>query len=76
VTSADIAEALEKKGHGLDKRKISLREPIKQLGTYNVPVKLHREVVVQLSVRVVAEGKPEATPEALKAAAETEAEKE
>jgi large subunit ribosomal protein L9 len=76
VTSADIAEALEKKRHGLDKRKISLREPIKQLGTYNVPVKLHREVVVQLSVRVVAEGKPEATPEALKAAAETEAEKE
>jgi large subunit ribosomal protein L9 len=68
VTSADIAEALEKKGYDLDKRKIGLREPIKKLGVHTVPVKLHREVVVQLPVKVVAEGKPEVTPEELKAA--------
>jgi hypothetical protein len=50
-----------------------LREPIKKLGEQTVPVKLHREVVVQLPVKVVAEGKPEATPAELKA--ETPAEK-
>jgi large subunit ribosomal protein L9 len=76
VTSADIAEALEKKGYELDKRKIGLREPIKKLGVHSVPVKLHREVVVQLPVKVGAEGKPEVTPAELKTAAETEKPKE
>jgi large subunit ribosomal protein L9 len=65
VTSADIAEALAKKGFDIDKRKIGLREPIKKLGAVAVPVKLHREVVVQVPVRVVAEGKPEPTPAGL-----------
>jgi large subunit ribosomal protein L9 len=65
VTSADIAEALAKKGFEIDKRKIGLREPIKKLGELAVPVKLHREVVVQVPVRVVAEGKPEPTPAGL-----------
>ena len=64
VTTADIAEALAKQGFETDKRKIGLREPIKKLGEYTVPVKLHREVVVQLSVKVVAEGKPEVAPKA------------
>ena len=59
VTSADIAEALAKQGFEIDKRKIGLREPIKKLGEKTVPVKLHREVVVQVPVKVVAEGKPE-----------------
>jgi large subunit ribosomal protein L9 len=76
VTSADIAEALDKKGYDVDKRKIGLREPIKKLGSHTVPVKLHREVVVQMLVKVVAEGKPEVTPPELKAAAETETAKE
>src|SRR5262245_13355642 len=58
VTSADIAEALAKKGFDIDKRKIGLREPIKKLGDVTVPVKLHREVVVQMPIRVVGEGKP------------------
>ena len=62
VTSADIAEALAKQGFETDKRKIALREPIKKLGEVTVPVKLHREVVVQLPVKVVAEGKPEVAP--------------
>jgi large subunit ribosomal protein L9 len=76
VTSADIAEALAKQGYEIDKRKIGLREPIKKLGPVTVPVKLHREVVVQLPVKVVAEGKPEVTPADLKAASDAEAAKQ
>jgi large subunit ribosomal protein L9 len=56
VTSADIAEALTAKGFELDRRKIQLPDPIKRLGEYTVPVKLHRDVTVQLKLRVVAEG--------------------
>jgi len=59
VTSSDIAEVLEKLGFEIDRRKIGLREPIKRLGEYTVPLKLHRDVVVQLPVKVVAEGRPE-----------------
>ena len=66
VTSADIAESLLKKGFDIDKRKIGLREPIKKLGEQTVPVKLHRDVVVNVPVKVVAEGKPEQTPAELK----------
>ncbi len=72
VTSADIAEALERKGFDVDKRKIGLREPIKKLGTHTVPLRLHREVTVELAVRVVAEGRPEVTPAELKAEAPAE----
>jgi large subunit ribosomal protein L9 len=60
VTTSDIAESLQKQSFETDRRKIGLREPIKKLGEYTVPIKLHREVVVQLPVKVVAEGKPEA----------------
>ena len=63
VNTSDIAEALAKLGFDTDKRKIGLREPIKKLGEYNVPLKLHREVTVTIPVRVVAEGKPEVAPE-------------
>ena len=56
VTSGDIAEALAAKGFDLDRRKLQLPEPIKKIGAYDVPVKLHRDVTVQLKVRVVAEG--------------------
>jgi large subunit ribosomal protein L9 len=62
VTSADIAESLLKHGFEVDKRKIGLREPIKKIGEHTVPVRLHRDVVVQVPVRVVAEGKPEVAP--------------
>ena len=44
VTSADIAEALAAKGFPVDKRKIVLENPIKTVGEYEIPVKLHREV--------------------------------
>jgi large subunit ribosomal protein L9 len=76
VTSADIADALAKLGYETDKRKIGLREPIKKLGEQIVPVKLHREVIVQLPVKVVAEGRPEVIPAELKANAEPQPEKE
>ena len=55
VTSADIAEALAAKGVDLDRRKIQLAEAIKQIGEFNIPVKLHREVTATLKVKVVAE---------------------
>jgi large subunit ribosomal protein L9 len=53
VTSADISEALEAKGYKLDKRKIVLADPIKLVGEYEIPIKLHREVsaTVKLAVK-------------------------
>ncbi|MGO9094964.1 MAG: 50S ribosomal protein L9 [Bryobacteraceae bacterium] len=55
VTSKDIAEALEQQGYHIDRRKIHLDEPIKQLGEYKVPIRLHREVTTEILVRVVPE---------------------
>lgn len=56
VTSMDIAEALKAKGYEIDRRKINLKEAIKETGDYTVPVKLHREVVLNVPVKVTAEG--------------------
>jgi large subunit ribosomal protein L9 len=56
VTAADIAEYLKGKGFDVDRRKLILPEPIKTLGSHNVPLKLHREVTVPLTVQVVREG--------------------
>ncbi len=53
VTSQDIANALEEKGFKLDKRKILLDEPIKALGIYSVPIKLHPDVEAKVKVWVV-----------------------
>jgi len=53
VTAADLAELLSAKGFEIDKRKVLLHEPLKQLGEFTVPVKLHREVTGQVKVRVV-----------------------
>ncbi len=50
VTSGDIADVLEKKGFGLDRRKIQLHEPLKSLGEFTVPVKLHKDVTAHLKV--------------------------
>jgi len=52
VTSADIADVLAEKGFEIDKRKISLSEPLKSIGEFTVPVKLHRDVVAELHVKV------------------------
>ncbi len=59
VTTADIAEALMAKSIEVDRRKIQLHEPIKKLGEYDVPVRLHRDVTAHVKVRVVAEGERE-----------------
>jgi large subunit ribosomal protein L9 len=55
VTSADIAHALEAKGFAIEKRRIALAEPLKALGEFTVPIRIHREVTVQVKVKVVAE---------------------
>ena len=52
VTSADIAHQLEQKGFTVDRRKIALEEPLKSLGEFHVPVKLHREVTSHVKVTV------------------------
>jgi large subunit ribosomal protein L9 len=52
VTSSDIAHQLEEKGFTVDRRKISLEEPLKTIGEYHVPVKLHREVTSHVKVTV------------------------
>lgn len=50
VTSSDIGEALEKKGFHIDRRKIQLHEPLKSLGEFDVPVKLHKDVGAHVKV--------------------------
>jgi len=53
VTSADVAEGLARLGFEIDKRKIQLDEPIKSLGEFSVPIKLHRDVVAPVKLLVV-----------------------
>jgi large subunit ribosomal protein L9 len=55
VTSADIADALEAQGYHIDRRKITLADPIKLVGEYEIPVKLHREITTNLKVAVTKE---------------------
>ena len=55
VTSKDIAEALEKQGYTIERRKVILEEPIKTLGEFKVPLRLHREVTTDITVHVVKE---------------------
>jgi len=59
VTTSDIADALKAKGLDIDRRKVVLQEPIKRLGEFDVPVKLHRDVTAHIKVRVIAEGQQE-----------------
>jgi large subunit ribosomal protein L9 len=56
VTSMDVAEALHERGYEIDRHRIHLREPLKRVGEYTVPVRLHREVTIDLKVRVAPEG--------------------
>ena len=55
VTALDIAHALAEKGIEVDRRKILLEQPIKYLGEYQVPIKLHRDVTVTVKLTVVRE---------------------
>ena len=81
VTSMDVAEALHQRGYEIDRHRIHLREPLKRLGEYTVPVRLHREVSMDLQVKVVPEGEvivghlsPEQEAELAKQAAASEEE--
>ena len=67
VTSMDIAHELQNQGYEIDRRKIVLREPIKRFGSYTVPVRLHRDVTVELPIQVLGEGGVEVDVEALQA---------
>lgn len=55
ITTQDIADQLAKAGHPVDKRKIELDHPIKQLGEHSVPIRLHAEVQAVVRVTVVPE---------------------
>jgi large subunit ribosomal protein L9 len=55
VTTKDIADALETQGYTIERRKIVLEEPIKSLGEFKVPLRLHSEVTVEIAVNVVKE---------------------
>ena len=70
VTSSDIAKAMEAKGFEIDRRKIELDVPLKTVGEFNVPIKLHREVTVTVKAVV----KKDAVAEAAPAAEEVKAE--
>jgi len=65
VTSMDIADAIKAKGYEIDRKRILLRDAIKETGDYTVRVRLHREVVLEVPVTVTAEGgEPEAAADA------------
>jgi len=64
VTSKDLAEALAAQGFTVDRRKIQLAQPIKELGTVTVPIKMPREVTATVTVRVIKKQEQEAAAEA------------
>jgi len=55
VNSIQIAEALEKLGHNVDRKIIYLKEPVKEIGVYKATIKLHKEVSAEIEIEVVAE---------------------
>jgi large subunit ribosomal protein L9 len=55
VTSKDVADGLAAKGFTVDRRKIQLDDPIKSLGEFKVPVKLHKDVTAEVTVIVAKE---------------------
>jgi large subunit ribosomal protein L9 len=55
VTSMDIAERLANAGIEIDRKKISLEEPIKRIGSYTVNVRLHTDISAQVNVQIVEE---------------------
>jgi large subunit ribosomal protein L9 len=63
VTAMDIEEGLAAQGYKISRRKIHLGSPLKSLGEFDVPVRLHRDVTVMVKVRVETEGEPEVAPE-------------
>lgn len=74
VTAMDIEEGLAAQGFKIDRRKIQLGNPLKVLGEFDVPVKLHRDVTVTVKVKVEAEGGEAEGPEKIEAKAKPEIE--
>ena len=74
VTSKDIAEQLASQGMTVDRRKIQLPHPLKELGTFPVPIKLHRDVVAKIQVTVAKQAGEEPVVEEPTATEETPAE--
>ena len=74
VTNADIGARLAERNFQVDRRKTELSEPIKQVGEYEVTVKLHREVRAQIRVNVFGDGAPPAPVEEVPEAPEEPAE--
>ncbi len=75
VTTKDIEEALREKGFEVDRRRIQLSQPIKELGTSIIGIKLHHEIIAQLTVATVpigGESSKEEAPESTEASAPTE----
>ncbi len=72
VTSMDIAEALKEKGYEIDRRRIALREPIKETGDFTVNLRLHHDVTVEIPVIVTGEGGAQTSGAASRAAAREE----
>ena len=64
VTSADIASELAAQGFEVDRRKVQLDEPLKSLGDFTVPIRLHREVTARVQVKVLSEAIEESPAEA------------
>ena len=72
VTSMDIAEALKERGYEIDRRRISLREAIKETGDFTVTLRLHRDVNVEIPVIVTGEGGAQTARAAAAPAGESE----
>lgn len=70
VTSKDIAEQLASQGITVDRRKIQLPQPLKELGTFPVPIKLHRDVVTKINVTLLKQAGEEPVVEEPAATAE------
>ncbi len=70
VTSGDIAHELEAKGFKVDRRKIALDDPLRSLGEFHVPIKLHREVTAHVKVTVKSDAPEETVAAAAAVAAE------
>jgi len=74
VTAIDVAEGLAAQGYHIDRRKVQLASPLKVIGEYDVPVRLHREVTATIKVKVEAKGAAEAATAAAKPEAKATAE--
>jgi large subunit ribosomal protein L9 len=74
VTALDVADELKKHGYDIERRRIGLRDHIKEVGDYDIKIKLHRDVSPIIKVRVRKEGEAEAPAAAVESAPEATSE--